>query len=261
MDVLQRNVDAVLDQRRRTGQPMFPHINHPNFGWGITAEELMRIQGDKFFEVYNGHPAVNNEGDLYHASTERIWDILLTFRLAELGLEPMYGTAVDDAHNYHVMRRTNANAGRGWVMVRSDELSAPSLIAAMERGDFYGSSGVRLRDVRAMTNSLAIDIEPEDGATYTTRFIGTRSSFDRSSEPGERPSGTITAVTRSYSYEIGTTLAEVAGINPRYDFRGDEIYVRAKVISSKPKKNPYAAGEMEAAWIQPVIPGDGNLSK
>ena len=120
-------------------------------------------------------------------------------------------------------------------MVRSDELSATSLIAAMERGDFYGSSGVRLRDVRVMTNSLAIDIEPEDGVTYTTRFIGTRTSFDRSSEPGERPSGTITAVTRSYSYEIGATFAEVSGTNPKYDFRGDEIYVRAKVISSKPK--------------------------
>lgn len=256
VDVLQRNVDAVLDQRRRTGQPMFPHINHPNFGWGITAEELMRIQGDKFFEVYNGHPAVNNEGDLYHASTERIWDIVLTFRLAELGLEPMFGTAVDDAHNYHAMLRTNANAGRGWVVVRSEKLSAASLIAAMERGDFYGSSGVRLRDIRVTTNSLAIDIQPEEGVTYTTRFIGTRTSFDRKSEPGERPSGTITAVTRSYSYDIGTTFAEVTGINPKYEFRGDEIYVRAKIISSKPKQNPYAAGEMESAWVQPVVPGD-----
>jgi len=256
VDVLQRNVDAVLEQRRRTGQPMFPHINHPNFGWGITAEELMRIQGDKFFEVYNGHPAVNNEGDLYHANTERIWDIVLTFRLAELGLEPMYGTAVDDAHSYHSMRRTNANPGRGWVMVRSEQLSAAALIAAMERGDFYSSSGVRLRDIRTSTNSLAIDVEPEEGVTYMTRFIGTRTSFDRNSEPGERPSGTITAVTRSYSYDIGTVLAEVAGTEPKYEFRGDEIYVRAKVISSKPKRNPYAAGEMEAAWVQPVIPGD-----
>jgi hypothetical protein len=256
VDVLQRNVDAVLDQRRRTGQPMFPHINHPNFGWGITAEELMRIQGDKFFEVYNGHPAVNNEGDLYHASTERIWDIVLTFRLAELGLEPMFGTAVDDAHSYHAMRRTNANAGRGWVVVRSDELSAASLIASMERGDFYGSSGVRLRDVRVTTNALAIDIEPEEGVTYTTRFVGTGTSFDRKSEPGERPSGTLTPVTRSYSYDIGTTFAEVSGTNPKYEFRGDEIYVRAKVISSKPKQNPYAAGEMESAWVQPVIPAD-----
>src|SRR5688572_11217759 len=37
-DVIQRNVDEVMAQRKRTGQPMFPHVNHPNFGWGITAE-------------------------------------------------------------------------------------------------------------------------------------------------------------------------------------------------------------------------------
>jgi len=50
-DVIQRNVDAVLAQRRRTGQAMIPHVNHPNFGWAITAEELMPVRGDKFFEV------------------------------------------------------------------------------------------------------------------------------------------------------------------------------------------------------------------
>jgi hypothetical protein len=255
VDVLQHNVDAILEQRRRTGQPMFPHINHPNFGWGITAEELMKVQGDRFFEVYNGHPAVNNEGDLYHASTERIWDIVLAFRLGELGLEPMYGTAVDDAHQYHRMNRTNSNPGRGWVMVRSEKLTAAALIDSMERGDFYASSGVRLRDLRVMTNSLAIEIEPEEGVTYVTRFIGTRTTFDRQSEAGQRSAGTVTPVTRTYSYEIGTILAEAPGPNARYEFRGDEIYVRAKVISSKPKQNPYAAGEVEAAWVQPVIPG------
>src|SRR6185503_4480422 len=236
VEVLQRNVSAVLEQRRRTGQPMFPHINHPNFGWGITAEELMRVKGDKFFEVYNGHPAVNNEGDLYHASTERIWDILLTFRLAELGLEPMFGTAVDDAHNYHTMARTNSNPGRGWVVVRSEQLTAAALIEAMERGDFYASSGVRLRDIRVSTNALAIDIEAEPGVTYVTQFVGTRISFDRTAESGQRPAGTVAPVTRYYSGDIGTVLVEVPGLQPQYTFRGDEIYVRAKVISSKAKR-------------------------
>lgn len=255
LDVLQRNVNAVLEQRRRTGQPMFPHVNHPNFGWGLTAEDLMRIEGDKFFEVYNGHPAVNNEGDLYHPNTERIWDIVLTFRLAELGLEPMFGTAVDDAHNYHVMARTNSNPGRGWVMVHSEHLTAPAIIAAMERGDFYASSGVRLRDIRVSANSLAIEIDAEPGITYTTRFVGTRNSFDRAAESGQRPAGTVAPVTRYYSGAIGMVLAEVAGAEAQYTFRGDEIYVRAKVISSKAKINPYAAGELEVAWTQPVIPG------
>jgi hypothetical protein len=32
------------------------------------------------------------------------------------------------------------------------------------------------------------------------------------------------------------------------------MYVRAKVISTKLKKNPYREGELEAAWVQPVVP-------
>ena len=59
-EVMQNNVEAVLEQRRRTGQAMFPHLNHPNYTWAVTAEELMRVKGEKFFEVYNGHPLVGN---------------------------------------------------------------------------------------------------------------------------------------------------------------------------------------------------------
>ena len=98
-DVMQQNVDAVLEQRERTGQAMFPHVNHPNFGWAMKVEDLIALRGEKFFEVYNGHPAVHNEGDADRPSTERMWDILLAERLSD-GEEIMYGIAVDDAHEY-----------------------------------------------------------------------------------------------------------------------------------------------------------------
>ncbi len=39
-EVIQNSVDAVNTQRRETGQPMFAHINHPNFGLSITAEDI-----------------------------------------------------------------------------------------------------------------------------------------------------------------------------------------------------------------------------
>ncbi|HRI45288.1 MAG TPA: hypothetical protein PLV39_14100, partial [Fimbriimonadaceae bacterium] len=148
VDTMQKNVDAVNEQRARTGIPMFPHINHPNFGWAITAEELMQLEGEKLFEVYNGHPAVHNYGDATHAGMERVWDIILTRRLAELKKDVMYGIAVDDAHNYHEMHVTKSNPGRGWVMVRAARLQAHDLVHAMEDGDFYSSTGVTLRDVR-----------------------------------------------------------------------------------------------------------------
>lgn len=48
-------------------------------------------------------------------------------------------------------------------------------------------------------------------------------------------------------------LAEVSGTSPTYQLRGDEIYVRAKIISTKPKMNGYRAGEVETAWTQPFV--------
>ena len=71
--VIQNNVNAVLEQRKKTGQPMFPHINHPNFGWALKPTDMIQLKGEQFFEVYNGHPAVNNYGDclLYTSPSQR----------------------------------------------------------------------------------------------------------------------------------------------------------------------------------------------
>jgi hypothetical protein len=255
LEVMQNNVNAVLYQRKKTGQPMFPHINHPNFGWGVTAEELMRVEGERFFEVYNGHPQVHNEGDATHAGTERMWDIILAWRIAVLKLEPILGLAVDDSHNYHLQASTNSNSGRGWIMVRSRYLTPEHIIRAMEAGEFYASSGVHLGEVRRETNRLSVTIMPDAGVTYTTQFIGTRKGFDQSNEPVRTANGEALRVTHRYSPSIGEVLAEVAGHSPTYQLKGDEIYVRAKVISSKLKTNPYLKGEFEAAWTQPLITG------
>ena len=251
-EAMQNNVDAVLDQRARTGQPMFPHINHPNFGWAVTAEDIIALRGERFFEVYNGHPSVHNEGDSLRPSTERMWDIILTERLAH-GEDVLYGVAVDDAHSYHEMTSEVPNPGRGWVMVRADALTPDALIAALEAGQFYGSSGVTLLDVQQDETTLRLEIEPEEGVTYVTQFIGTRQGYDAHSEPITSTELDAASVTRRYSDDIGTVLAEVEGAAPSYTFSGDEIYVRARVISSKIKANPYQAGEYEMAWTQPVV--------
>jgi hypothetical protein len=138
VEVMQNNIDAVLAQRTKTGTPMIPHINHPNFGWAITAEELAAVEREQFFEIYNGHPSVHNEGDKTHASVDRVWDIVLTLRHAR-GLPPLFGLGTDDAHHYHSApdTRKQSRTGRGWVMVRAKSLAVEDLIAALELGDFY----------------------------------------------------------------------------------------------------------------------------
>jgi hypothetical protein len=254
-DVIQNDINAVMEQRRRTGQAMIPHVNHPNFEWALTAEDMVAVRGERFFEVYNGHPSVHNYGDRNRAGMERLWDILLTRRLAELGLEPLWGTGADDSHGYHKWGVGNNNPGRGWVMVRASELNAEKIVEAMEQGDFYTSSGVLLKDIQRGPKGLRIEIEPETGVTFTTQFIGTRKGYEPKSEPVLDEKGKAMRVTRHYSADIGQVLAEGKGNAAGYSLKGDEIYVRAKVISSKKKENPYAEGEFETAWVQPLVTG------
>ncbi len=47
-EVMQNNIDLVVAQRRLTGQPMFTHINHPNFYYAITAADLMQAETRAF---------------------------------------------------------------------------------------------------------------------------------------------------------------------------------------------------------------------
>jgi len=247
---MQNNIDAVLEQRERTGQAMFPHVNHPNFGWSIKVEDLIALRGEKFFEVYNGHPQVHNEGDELRPSTERMWDILLAERLSD-GQELMYGIAVDDAHNYHDLDGEHSNPGRGWVMVRSVSLSAEALVVAMEAGDFYATSGVLLDSIEATDERMSIGVRREPGVRYRIQFIGTRDGYDRSKEELEPEDA---SVLYRYSDDIGEVLAEIEGTSWTYTFAGDELYVRAKIVSTKLKKNPYRQGEHETAWVQPFVP-------
>jgi hypothetical protein len=257
VSIMQRTLEAVREQRVRTGQTMLAHINHPNFRWGITAEELMQVRNELFFEVYNGHPQVENAGDATRLSMDAMWDAILTQRLSELGLGVMFGIAVDDSHHYHATGLGKSNPGRGWIMVAARHLTAESIVAALERGDFYASTGVVLQSVLRTGNRLAVSIQAEPGVTYRTQFYGTRKSYTRGShvmvQPASEKEPRPTLPHRRYSRDVGMMLTEIAGTNASYTFRGDELYVRAKIVASKLKANGSVSGEYETAWTQPLV--------
>jgi hypothetical protein len=254
VETIENNLAAVEAQRARTGVPMWAHINHPNFKWALTAEEMAQVDRERFFEVYNGHPQTYTDGDEFHASTDRIWDVILTARLGKLGKSVVFGVGTDDAHNYHTADPTRSLSGRGWVMVRADGLTAEKIVLAMEAGDFYASSGVTLKDVRRDTRGLAVEIAAEPGVTYTTEFFGTRKGYDAQGEVVLGKAGETLRTTRRYRADVGAVLAKVTGASASYTFKGDELYVRARITSSKPMARPSAEGEVERAWTQPALP-------
>jgi len=200
---IQNNVDAILAAKA------LPSVNHPNFGWAVTADDLLRIQNLSLMEVFNGHPTVNNVGGGGSQSLDEMWDVLLSAG------RPIHGIAVDDAHHFKRIGREFSNPGRGWVQVRAESLTPAAIRAAIQQGQFYASSGVKLADIQISADEYKIAVDPQATEKFTTYFIG----------------------------DGGKVLAKVFGEAPAYRFEGGEKYVRARVESS------FGA----SAWTQPVF--------
>ena len=204
--MVQNMIDAIRSARG------VPSINHPNYGWAISADELTQLQRTRLFEVFNGHPLVNNAGGGGVPGLEETWDRILSSG------KLIYGIAVDDAHYFKRPEDTTApRPGFGWVHVRASRLDARSIVEALERGEFYSSTGVELESIGASATSLRIAVKADRLSKYRIQFIGRH----------------------------GSVLAEMISTPATYAFRGDEGYVRAKVIESNGK----------VAWVQPVPVG------
>jgi hypothetical protein len=189
---------------------------------------MIALRDEKFFEVYNGHPSVNNTGDSDHISTELMWD-LINIAYINDNKPLMYGLATDDSHHYHVKGSKWSNAGRGWIMVHADSLNPASIIKAMEEGQFYASTGVELKNLVLNNNTLDIEVDKEAGISYSISFIGCKKG---KSEP--------------------EVLMSVEGDKASFELSDELLYVRCKITSTKKHSNPIEALLFEAAWTQPV---------
>ena len=207
-DTIQRNVDAVL------AAGGLPEVNHPNFGYAFDERDMAQVRRFSLLEIYNGHPYVNNFGDADHLPVEQMWDVLLSSG------RTIYGMAVDDTHSFKTCVPSDANPGRGWVMVRVEKLTPGDVLNGLKNGDFYSSTGVELTDYSANSSEIRISIRQSPGVTYSTDFIGLH----------------------------GKILKQIDGPIATYEFTGSksEAYVRAKVIAS----------DGTVAWTQPVRASD-----
>ena len=143
-------------------------------------------------------------------------------------------------------------------MVRARFLTPENLILAIRDGDFYASSGVTLDRVLfdEASGRLSLEIRPEAGERYTTRFLGTRKGANIVGTPRKSAEGKIVETTLDYTTaegpQIGEVLAEVEGLQPSYALRGDELYVRAIVVSTGIPTYPTKESQQKKAWTQPV---------
>jgi len=246
LDIIQNNVEAILNQGKNLDKPVLAIINHPNMELSITPELLSVVDGIELLEIYNGYGDSLNKGDAYHPSVEAIWDIANTIRIGYLNKNLLFGIASDDSHNYYRNDIERANPGRGWVVVDSKKLSYDDITKEIKLGNFYSSTGVELEDIIIDNNSFTISIDSIPGVNYTTIFIG--STKKKLHHLAKRKSDVY------FQYNIGSILKATQTNPATYKFSGDELFVRAKVISSKFQDNPSEIGNKESAWVQPVKP-------
>jgi hypothetical protein len=204
--MVQNMIDAIRAARG------VPSVNHPNYGWAISPDELGQLQRTRLFEVFNGHPLVNNLGGGGVPGLEETWDRILSSG------KLLYGIAVDDAHYFKRPEdKTAPRPGFGWVHVRAARLEPRAIVEALERGEFYSSTGVEMQAIDVSASALTLTVREERSSKYRIQFIGRQ----------------------------GRVLSETTASPATYVFKGDEGYVRAKVIESNGK----------LAWIQPVPAG------
>ena len=192
-ETLQNAIDGAL----RAGA--LPVINHPNRKWSINAEDMKALRGVHHFEVFNMQRESNNISAGGRMGGEELWDNLLSAGMT------LFGVIADDTHEFQgEFLPGRAHPGKGWVVVRVEELSAEAVCAGLEKGDYYASTGIELSDVQNTDKEYRLVIKPYYDTVYTTQFIG----------------------------KNGAVLKEVFGLEAAYSFKGDEQYVRAKVFSS-----------------------------
>ena len=208
-------------------------LNHPNFGRRLHSHEIHPVKKLYMFELYNAHPHVYSFGNAHRPSLEQLWDALL-----EKGMT-IYGVSSDDAHKLQKWGEKENNPGRGWVMVRAEELTSNAITNAMLEGDFYSSSGVMLDKLILGKDQIELSVnQKETACELASEFL-----FGRPVKKGE-PGTYIEFIGPG-----GELVKSIKGFSGSCKSTGD--YLRAKVVHRVQKEN----GSLREyyAWTQPVF--------
>ena len=189
---IQNNITDIRQARA------LPSLNHPNFHWAISVEDMLAVSGLTHFEIYNGHPEVNNEGG-GGARFPRP-DVGCVVDRGPPGARHRGGRCT----LLQEVRQAVLQSGTG-LGVGADRFADPGVDHA-RAGEwrFLRFHGVKLKDVQAGSGELALEIDRADWEKTSTFFIGAG----------------------------GKILATSYDKNPRYRLAAGESYVRARVDSS-----------------------------
>lgn len=187
-----QDAQGMIDQLHRWN--MRTLYAHP--GWsGTTYRDFGGLKGNFAMELWNTGCAIENGLDTDAA----YWDEALADG------NPLWGVAVDDGHGM-------SHHCKGWVRVSSSN-SAPDILEALERGEFYASCGPDIHDFYVEDGVAHVKCSP----VTAVRFVTLRHPLSRHS---------------------GDDLTEASRKLPE-----GVKYVRASVVDAQGRR----------AWTNPII--------
>lgn len=203
--------ETVAWVRGNDGVPFLAHT----YWSGLRAEEFEGCDGLAGLEVYNA--GCELEVGRGHAGIH--WDEVL-----ERG-RPLFGIATDDSHH------PGQDSGHAWVWARCAERSAEAVLAALDAGAFYSSTGPEIRALTTDNGAVEISCTPARSIT----LVASRTKGAR-----------VNAGEGAYIY-----AGEVAETN------ADGLITRARL--TRPAGTPYGRIEVEdahgrRAWTNPLWP-------
>ena len=172
-------------------------------GAALAARDLVHGQ---FRQVLVAQHGLVRERQRGHGGADQVFGLgALEKCLGELGGGDLHSRtsgvtdhlATDDAHDYAPDGSGKYPAGGGWIMVDAPR-DPVAILAAIEAGRFYASTGVALTRAEVFDGALEVDVASAE--SHMIRFIGG-----------------------------GRVLSEVKGTTARFPLAGVRGYVRAVV--------------------------------
>lgn len=248
--------ETIAMNKEQFDQQNAPHslfiVNHPLWRfYNIDPMVLADNPSLKHFEICNGGSEHTVLEGAY--TPDLFFDIVNSFRLQK-GQAPIYAAAADDSHCY-LQRQLNGIAGVGnaFVMANVSVFSEEGIADALNRGEYYPSTGVLLDSIRMDGRTLQVKIKAEKGIHYTIVFLSTKRDFDATIQYREI-AGTERHPPRKIPFflgDFGRIVKSVEGTEGSCNLEQSDLYLRAVVLSDRPTtmNRPYFPA-FQCAWTQ-----------
>ena len=232
----------------------------------MTTDDLQQVQRTRLFEIFNGHPQVNNQGGGGVPGLEESGTVLL------ISGRLMYGVAVDDAHHFKRpgdppcrararldLRPRGTAGGRRWSRrssgVTSTRLPVSSFAYRCQR------RGVTLDGARRTPwSKYRVQFIGRAGACSTNRRSCRRITHSRATKATcARACSSRTAVGVDAACSRGRQRAQVERVTPENQSRspGTRDGIARRQRSRCRSGMPWCSKRPRASWICPQITSFG----